>query len=70
MKTASGNLLTFRSNEPLRIWLAAPHHPVRRSTRGSTPEDDAEVPRTSLTSGTLRLVDRAGNITRIKVTWK
>ncbi len=69
MKTASGNLLTFRSNEPLRIWLAAPHHQYGTYSRKHSGKTTLKFPH-SVTSGTLRLVDRAGNITRIKVTWK
>ncbi len=69
-KTARGNMLTFRSNEPLRIWLQAPHHHQYGTfSRKHSGRTTLKFPH-SVTSGTLRLVDRAGNITRIKVTWK
>jgi len=68
-KTAHGNMLTFRSIEPLRIWLATPHHQFGTYSRKHSGRTTLKFPH-SVTSGTLRLVDRAGNITRIKVTWK
>ena len=68
-KTAHGNMLTFRSIEPLRIWLATPHHQFGTYSRKHSGKTTLKFPQ-SVTSGTLRLVDRAGNITRIKVTWK
>lgn len=68
-KTAHGNMLTFRSVEPLRIWLATPHHQFGTYSRKHSGKTTLKFPQ-SITSGTLRLVDRAGNITRIKVTWK
>jgi uncharacterized membrane protein YgcG len=68
-KTARGNMLTFRSNEPLRIWLSTPHHQYGTYSRKHSGRTTLKFPR-SVTSGTLRLVDRAGNTTKIKVSWK
>jgi hypothetical protein len=68
-RTARGSMLSFRSKEPLRIWLAAPHHQYGTYSRKHSVLITLKFPH-SVTSGTLRLADRAGNITRIRVTWK
>ncbi len=68
-RTAHGNVLTFRSIEPVRIWLATPHHQFGTFSRRHSGRTTLKFPR-KITAGTLRLVDRAGNTTRIKVTWK
>ena len=59
----------FRSNEPLRMWLATSHHQYGTYSRKHSGRTTLKFPH-SITSGTLRLVDRAGNTTRIKIAWK
>jgi hypothetical protein len=68
-RAAHGNMLTFRSIEPLRIWLVTPHHTFGTFSRKHAGRTTLKFPR-SITGGTLRLVDRAGNTTRIKLAWK
>lgn len=68
-RTAHGSFLSFRSNEPLRMWLATSHHQYGTYSRRHSGRITLKFPH-SITSGTLRLVDRAGNTTRIKIAWK
>jgi hypothetical protein len=69
-RSKRGNMLTFRANEPIRISLSTKHHKSYGTfTRKHAGKATLKFPG-AVSSGTLRLIDRAGNTTRIRIIWK